>query len=186
MPVNNEDIVIINRILEGDVQAYALLVDRYKDKVFSLVLGIVRSHEIAEETAQDVFIKAYGSLNKFRAEASFSTWLYRIAYNSAISETRKRKIEHIPLQEQIHQPYLGTGDDEDIKEERHHQLKKAISGLNPEEQLILHMYYREEKSVEDVSLCLNQSMANIKVKLFRLRNKLRLLIEDMTKSVPVL
>jgi len=185
MPVSNEDHTIIQRVLEGETQAYALLVDRYKDRVFSLVLGIVRSREVAQEVAQDVFVKAYGSLKKFRQESSFSTWIYRIAYNTAVSETRKRKIAHVTL-EDSHQPiHLTSHDEMEMEEERHQQLKKAISSLNNEEQLMIQLYYREEKSVEELSLCLNQSISNVKVKLFRLRNKLRLIMENMNKSALV-
>jgi len=179
--VSNEDHSIVNRIRQGDSQSYAVLVDRYKDRVFSLVLGIVVSREVAEEVAQDVFIKAYSSINKFREESSFSTWLYRIAYNTAISETRKRKMPMVSLEEREHVTARISYEDDDLVEERHQQLKRAITELNPEEQLILQLYYREEKSVEDLSLCLNQTNANIKIKLFRLRNKIRSLMEEMTR-----
>lgn len=180
--MSNEDLSIVNRIRQGDPQSYAVLVDRYKDRVFSLVLGIVRSREIAEEVAQDVFIKAYSSINKFREESSFSTWLYRIAYNTAISETRKRKRPLVSLEEREHlSDRISYEEEDDLVEERHQQLKRAIAELNPEEQLILQLYYREEKSVEDLSLCLNQTSANIKIKLFRLRNKIRSLMEEMTR-----
>jgi RNA polymerase sigma-70 factor (ECF subfamily) len=186
MPVSNQDNPIVERIRQGDMQAYALLVDRYKDKVFSLVLGIVRSRELAEEVAQDVFVKAFRSLSSFREEASFSTWLYRIAYNSSVSETRKRKINHVALEEDYHQAYGLSQDDHEEEEERHRHLGEAISSLNPEEQLLVQLYYREEKSVEDVSLCLNNTISNVKVKLFRLRNKLRMLMEELNKSACVL
>lgn len=181
MPVTIEDNAIIERIRKGDVNAFAVLVDRYKDKVFSLVCGIVRSREIAEEIAQDVFVKAYHSLNKFRMEASFSTWIYRIAYNTAISETRKRKLEFVTLEEQYHHPQPLMRDEIELVEEQHLQLNRAILLLSAEEQLILQLYYREERSVDDVSLCLNLSVANVKVKLFRLRNKLREMMEKVTK-----
>ncbi|MBU3926292.1 MAG: sigma-70 family RNA polymerase sigma factor [Bacteroidetes bacterium] len=180
--MSNEDLSIVNRIRQGDSQSYAVLVDRYKDRVFSLVLGIVRSREVAEEVAQDVFIRAYSSINKFRGESSFSTWLYRIAYNTAISETRKRKMPLVSLEEREHlTARISYEEEDDFVEERHQQLKRAITELNPEEQLILQLYYREEKSVEDLSLCLNQTNANIKIKLFRLRNKIRSMMDEMTR-----
>jgi len=183
MPVNNEDHTIIERVLKGETQTYALLVDKYKDRVFSLVLRIVGSRELAQEVAQDVFVKAYGSLKKFRQESSFSTWIYRIAYNAAISETRKRKITQVTLEES-HQPMsMISHEESEAEEEMHRQLSMAISTLNSEEQLMIQLYYREDKSVEELSLCLNQSISNVKVKLFRLRNKLRLTLERMNKSV---
>jgi len=82
---------IIGQVLNGNRNAFALLVDKYKDRVFSLALGIVHNRELAEEIAQDAFIKAFTSLKKFRKDAGFSTWIYRITYNTAISETRKQR-----------------------------------------------------------------------------------------------
>ena len=85
----------IDRVLSGDVSAYALLVSKHKNLVFSIVLKILNNREDAEEIAQDVFLKAYQSLKKFEQKSKFSTWLYRIAYNSAISRTRKKKFEFV-------------------------------------------------------------------------------------------
>ena len=85
------DEIIIERVLSGNRNAFAALVDRYKDRVFSLVFGIVQNYAVAEELAQDVFLNAFNGLKKFRKEAGFSTWIYRIAYNTAISETRKKR-----------------------------------------------------------------------------------------------
>ena len=87
----------------------------------------------------------------------------------------------VALEEREHVTARISYEDDDLVEERHQQLKRAITELNPEEQLILQLYYREEKSVEDLSLCLNQTNANIKIKLFRLRNKIRSLMEEMTR-----
>jgi len=81
---------ILKRIREGEVRAYEELVDHYKDFIFSLVLRIVGNREEAEEVAQDVFLKAFNSLAQFRSESKFSTWLYRIAYTTAVSTTRKK------------------------------------------------------------------------------------------------
>jgi len=175
--VKESDQRIIQRVRQGEMQAYALLVDRYKDRVFSLALGIVRSREVAEELAQDVFVKAYNALHKFREEASFATWIYRIAYNTAISETRKRKITFVALDDN-HSVLLGVNEtDNSLKEDEVLRLKNAISALNHDEQTIIQLYYLEEKSVEEVSLCLSLSQANVKVKLFRLRAKLKKMLE---------
>ena len=168
---------IIGQVLNGNRNAYALLVDKYKDRVFSLALGIVHNRELAEEIAQDVFIKAFTSLKKFRKDAGFSTWIYRITYNTAISETRKQKQIARPVEEQFEKLASLKADEvsEEIeqKETKHKLIEKAITELIPEEKLILTLYYYEEKSVEQISKTTGLTTANVKVKLFRLRNKLK-------------
>jgi RNA polymerase sigma-70 factor (ECF subfamily) len=77
--------------LEGDSSAYAAIVDKHKEMVFTIAVKIVRNQQDAEEVAQDVFVKAFHALATFKGDAKFSTWLYRIAYNTAISATRRKK-----------------------------------------------------------------------------------------------
>ena len=84
--MSETDEMIINRVLNGGRNAYSFLVDRYKDRVYSLVCGVVRNEESAKEIAQDVFVKAFTSLKKFRRESSFSTWIYRIAFSESVNE----------------------------------------------------------------------------------------------------
>ena len=83
----------INLVLKGDTNAFAALVDRYKDMVYTLSLRMIRSREEAEELSQDTFIKVYRSLGKFKGESKFSTWLYKVAYNTCLDHLRKNKRE---------------------------------------------------------------------------------------------
>jgi len=171
------DEIIIERVISGDRNAYAVIVDRYKDKVYSLVYGIMRDEEKAKELAQDVFVKTYSALKKFRKESSFSTWIYRIAYNTAISETRKNKKRVLSFDDQLEKS-SSMDLSESYKTEEEDNLKKAllnqaIEQLQAEERLILMLYYFEEKSIEEISRSSGLSQSNIKVKLFRLRNKLK-------------
>jgi len=182
MRADDED--IIRQVLNGERSAYALLVDKYKDRVFSLALSIVRNRELAEEIAQDVFVKAYRSLDKFRKKAGFSTWIYRITYNTAVSETRKKKYKTYSI-ENMEQP----DDDPDKKEEKEEQyrlLEKAVSALAPEEKLIITLYYFEEMKVEQISEITGLTVSNTKVKLFRIRNKLKEIIRRINKTEPVI
>lgn len=96
--MQQKDLYFIDKIIAGDTESYAIIVNRHKDMVFTIVNRILRSREDAEEIAQDVFLKAFQSLQKFKREAKFSTWLYRIAYNTAISKTRKKKINVIVVE----------------------------------------------------------------------------------------
>ncbi|HEY4156176.1 MAG TPA: sigma-70 family RNA polymerase sigma factor, partial [Puia sp.] len=87
------DTEIISRVLHGEQAIFAQLVERYQNYVFTLVLRLIENREDAEETAQDVFVKAYRSLADFRGESKFSTWLFTIARTSSISFLRKKKLD---------------------------------------------------------------------------------------------
>jgi RNA polymerase sigma-70 factor (ECF subfamily) len=83
------DIEIINRILAGDRNSYAILVERHQSMVFLTCMGFVHNKEDADDLTQEIFIQAYQALKSFKAEASFSTWLYRIAVNASLNRVRK-------------------------------------------------------------------------------------------------
>ena len=172
---------IIGQVLNGNRNAYALLVDKYKDRVYSLALGIVRNPELAEEIAQDAFVKAFGALKKFRKEAGFSTWIYRITYNTAISEIRKKKHSSKLVDEQFEtlatMKANETAEEFEEKETKHKLIEKGIKSLAPDEQLMITLYYYEENSVLQISKATGFSVSNVKVKLFRLRNKLKEIVE---------
>ena len=92
---NLSDNQIIESILKGNHSDYALLIDRYKDRAFSLLKRILKDEMDAEEALQDSFLKAFNSLKDFRMEAKFSTWFYKIVYNTALTviTRKKRQIE---------------------------------------------------------------------------------------------
>jgi RNA polymerase sigma-70 factor (ECF subfamily) len=93
------DMVLVQAVRAGDQHAYAELIGRYQDKIFSLVAGLVRDHDDALDLTQEIFVKAYRGLDKFRAQSGFYTWLYRIAVRHCIdfSRRRKRSQESLPL-----------------------------------------------------------------------------------------
>ena len=91
MSTGLNDNEIISKVLNGDQQAYAELVSRYQNYVFTLTLRMIKSREDAEEVAQDIFVKAYRSLANFRGDAKFSTWLYTIVNTTCITFLRKKK-----------------------------------------------------------------------------------------------
>ncbi len=87
-----DDIAVIQSILQGQQSAYATLVNRYQLYVFTLVMRYVNNREIAEELAQDVFVKAYRYLADFKGNSKFSTWLYTIVNTTCLSYIRKKNI----------------------------------------------------------------------------------------------
>nr|NQU93064.1 sigma-70 family RNA polymerase sigma factor [Bacteroidota bacterium] len=171
-----EDSFYIGRILSGDASAYAQLVEKHKEMVFTIAVKIVRNHEDAEELAQDAFLKAYQALPTFKGDAKFSTWLYRITYNAAISKTRKKKMEFSAIDEELIDNFTtdsitrsvnGLDVDDQIK-----AMNRVMEKLPEEENLLLSLFYKQEKSVEDISEITGYSQSNVKVKLYRIRKRM--------------
>src|SRR5688572_29374475 len=93
MSTGQNDNELISRVLKGDQQAYADLVNRYQNYVFTLTLRFTKNREDAEEVAQDIFVKAYRALADFRGAAKFSTWLYTIVNTTCIKFLRKKRLD---------------------------------------------------------------------------------------------
>lgn len=180
------EIEYIKRILKGETNLFSYFLARYNQPVFSLIHRIILSKEDAEELTQDVFIKAFRKLDTYRGDCSFFTWIYRIAYNTAISETRKRKFIFPAIDETL----VNTVKEEEIdvlfggseKEELLLQMEQCIENLNPEEKAMLTLYYLENKSVQELSDVFQFSTDNVKVKLHRIRKKLYVMINEKIKN----
>ena len=171
-----DDDFYIDRVLGGDVKAYASLVEKHKHMVFTVALRIVRNREDAEEISQDVFIKAFQSLEKFKQESKFSTWLYKITYNTSISKTRKRKIETAPLEVNVVENYSLDEIFENLnkleQEEQKSIVKSLFETLNPDESTLITLYYYQSVQTEEIAKITNLSQSNVKVKLHRIRQKM--------------
>ncbi|MGL5273795.1 MAG: RNA polymerase sigma factor, partial [Phocaeicola sp.] len=165
------------------VNCFACLLDKYSNSVFSLIYKMVHNREDAEELAQDVFVKAFSSLSSFKGDSSFSTWIYRIAYNTAISAMRKKKMEYTTIEESAIEnvseddvaKILGQQDNE----EQINRLNNALAMLYPEERAIIMLFYKEDKQIEEIANIVNLSVSNVKVKLHRIRKKLFVLINKI-------
>lgn len=177
---------IVEQVLAGNQEAYRKLIEIYQDYVYTICFRIVKNHEDAEELAQDAFIKAYQNLNKFRKESKFSTWLYRIAYNAALSKLRKKKVEgysiseieeyRLPVDKWI-PAFQGI-----VNKEQALYLTKAIEELSHEEQALITLYYLQENSIEEVSKSTGIKQNNVKVKIHRARKKLYRSLSGMLKN----
>lgn len=172
---------IIARILSGKDEEFSYFLDTYGQQVFALIVRMVSSPEYAEELTQDTFLKAYQHLGSFTGASSFSTWIYRIAYNTALSALRKKKEEVLVIDdrqwEQVSETEIDEALDED-SEERIARLHAALEKLTPEERAIITFFYEEEKGIDEIAHILEQSVSNVKVKLHRIRKKLYVLINQ--------
>jgi RNA polymerase sigma-70 factor (ECF subfamily) len=185
------DQIYIDKVLQGDANAFSYLVDKYKNMIFTVALKIVRSHEDAEEVAQDSFIKAYNQLHTFKGDSKFSTWLYTIVYRNAISKIRKKKITTTNIDSYVIENHKTDFDFPQIeaikKGEQKKYVAKAINNLSEIDAFLITLFYLNESSVEEIEEITGLTKTNIKVKLFRARkklyNELSLLLKDELKAI---
>jgi RNA polymerase sigma factor (sigma-70 family) len=180
--MQHNDTQLIERILDGDKAGYALLVDRYKDLAFTIAYRILGKKEDAEEVVQDAFVKAFRNLSSFRQKAKFSTWLYSIIYNTAISRHRQKKTRWQSIDD-IKVPENAVEFQADEEEDRHKLVETAMLQLPEEDRILLTLYYIDESSVEDLHSILGLSKANVKIKLFRARKRLQELVTKTMVTV---
>ncbi len=175
----------IGQVISGKTIAYSYIIDRHKDKVFNLAFRICGNREDAEEVAQDSFLKVFRSIKEFRMKSSFSTWLFRIVYNTSISLIRSRKEKTISLSDYPTDSYEFSGLNE-YDEEADNEYKKtivniALNKLSGEERAIISLYYFDEMSIEEIAEITGSGKSNIKVKLYRTRQKMLETIEKIEK-----
>ena len=177
----NTDQYYIDKTMQGDTQAFGVLVERYQDFIFTVVLRMLKIREEAEEVAQDAFIKAFESLSSFRGESKFSSWLYSIAYRKALDRLRKnKKYVATELIEEITEGNLESIENalgylED--QERKQIIQECITQLPKAEAAIITFYYFEDQSVKEVAAITGLSEDNIKIKLYRSRKKMFTLLK---------
>lgn len=176
----------VEKVRSGETDCFAHLLERYSVQVFSMIVKIVGNREDAEELAQDVFVKAYASLSSFRGESSFSTWIYRIAYNMAVSATRRKKMEFMPVDEERIASVPDEPDEmmfgTENPDERIACLNQALEQLLPEERAMIMLFYKDNKSMEEIAAITKLTETNVKTKIFRIRKKLFVLIKAMEEK----
>jgi len=175
MPSNATDEILIQQVLKGDSASFRMLVERHQNLVFTIAFRITGKREEAEEVAQDVFLKVYNNLAGFEGTAKFSSWLYRIAYNTALTKIRNRKEEVKTLDgfelssTSMNSAVLNEAEQVFTKE----YLDKAINLLEPDESTLITLFYLSEQSLEEIAQVLNIEANAVKVRLHRARKKLR-------------
>lgn len=178
-----DDRHIINRVLDGDTDCFGILMNKYSQLVFSLVVRIVNRELDAEEITQDVFINAFKNLAKFNFRSNFSTWLFRIAYNGAIDHTRRKKIRETSVDENQLQNLSDSQVESFLESDdpRLAALPKAIEKLSVDERALITFYYYENLSVKEITELMHMSESAVKVRLLRTRKKLYILINNLSK-----
>ena len=182
--VDLDDKIYIQQVLDGETSSYTHLVNKYKDMVFTVCFRILKQREDAEDTAQVTFIKAFNKLRSFNGDSKFSTWIYTIAYRTAISKTRLMKLDstddglYVETSTEDNFPQL-----EDMKnQEQRLYVQKAIDALKELDGVIITLFYIEESSIQEIVEITGLSESNVKVKLHRARKQLKLNLEGLLQQ----
>ncbi|WKK66631.1 RNA polymerase sigma factor [Lutimonas zeaxanthinifaciens] len=182
----NADQIYIEKVLMGDANAYAYLINKYKDMTYTLAMKIVKNHEDAEEVAQDSFLKAYEKLDSFKGDSKFSTWLYTIVYRNSITKIRKKKVATSDIDDYVMDNYSEGSESPQIDaikgEEQKKYVKEAIDRLPEKDAYLVTLFYMNESSIEEIEKITGLTQSNIKVKLFRARKKLNTELSFLLKE----
>lgn len=185
--MDTNDIDIISMVLEGDVDKFSILIDKYKNKIFKIVSMHVPQENV-EEVANDIFFKGYKSLKTFKNDSPFINWLTVIAIRACKDFWRQKYAQKdVPMSsfdEETEQSIeLGidyrTPEDNILGDEKYKMLMKAMEQLKPVERTIISMMYAEERSVAEIASLTGITESNVKVTAFRARKKLSEILNSM-------
>jgi RNA polymerase sigma-70 factor, ECF subfamily len=175
----------IDQVLQGNVDSFTYFVNTYKNMVFSIAFRITNDENKAEEIAQETFIKAFKGLNKFNRQSKFSSWLYRICHNTAMSSVRQKKHKHVEIDPEINQGNYTENNDainQLYKEDQKELINKALNQLSANERLVITLFYLEEHALDEINQITGLSNSNIKVILHRSRKKLHTILKHLLSS----
>lgn len=164
---------IIKKVKKGDKEMFGLLIERYSDKVFSYFIKFLGDRDEAFNLTNEVFYKAFKGIKNFNENKNFFPWLIKIARNEGINFIRKnRNYEEHDID--------GFEDESDF--ERDIILEEALNKLNENDREIILLFYQQDFSYEEIANILNISLENVKVRIFRAKEKLRKLLEKEVKN----
>lgn len=172
--VNIEERQRIKRILDGKREEYAWFVKTYSQQVLNFTSRMVPNAEDAKEVAQDAFVKAFRSLGSFNFQSSFCTWVCRIAYHKSLNCLKHQPPHYVDIDNlpAITDEELSTG-----REERIAMMEAAVEDLPPDERMLIHLYYYEDRPLRDIAYIVDAEPNVLATRLHRIRKKLLLTIK---------
>lgn len=174
----DEDSGLIQASLAGDTSAFAVLVRRHKREMLAFASRFCRSEAEVDDLGQEVFCRAFEKLHTFRSKSSFRTWLYRIASNACLDHLRRRgasPLQNAPLPED--ERTAATFGSSESTESRL-DCRRLLDSLSPKDRLVVTLLYMEGCSVKETATLSGLSAANVRVRAFRARARLRALMEE--------
>lgn len=181
----------LKQVIAGNTGYYRYIVDKYKDMMYSVAIGILKNDILAEEAVQDAFILAYKGLKNFRGDARFSTWLYKITVNESLKQqkTKKKYSDQQDIEKMKHSDLqvLSNAVSAIREEEQKRFIQKTLDSMPTNEGLLLRLYYLNERNIDEINEITGLSVSNIKVILHRARktfyDKLGSILQNELKSI---
>ena len=169
------DVEIIESVKKGNINDFNLLIDAYKNKAYSMLKRMLKNEFDAEEVLQDCFLKAYYSLDKFQFKSKFSTYFYKIVYNSAITKLsgKRRQIEQNMDSVDDLNELIDKNDTIGSSNELNELITGIIEKLPPKYAAVINLFYLEQLSIKEISDVMETTDSNVKILLHRSRNALK-------------
>ncbi len=174
----NEDAKWIEQSISGDTEAFGSLVSKYQNRLYNSMVHFLRDEAEAEDVVQESFVLSFTRLASFRGSSSFYTWLYRIAFNTAISRRRRRR-PRVSVERDLGEAGTAMDDsgpqpgDRLDADERAGQLHAALNRLNEQHRMILVLREMDELSYEEISEILDLPIGTVRSRLHRARSQLK-------------
>ena len=186
------DLALVSRAKAGESLAFQELVEKYEKRFFSIAFGILSNYEDAREATQEAFLKAYRSLNSFKGDASFYTWMYRIVHNVSIDISRRRyrksefgveDMEHIEAAyhnlDNVNKPLSQCPDAEFRRKQLRSYIEIVMKKLSPVHRAVITLREVEGLSYDEMSETMKCSKGTIMSRLFHARKNFKQLLEEL-------
>ncbi len=170
----DSDRELVVRSLEGDDRAFRELVERHTPLVYAVVRGIMGNHPEAEDTVQEIFIKVFKGLGRFRGNSRLATWIYRISRNEAINASSRSRPETGPLDEARYISTDDAGPDKVYERKRLRAgLERLMAGLEENYRIVLELRYMGEKTYNEIADIMDIPVGTVKTNLHRAKQSLK-------------
>lgn len=174
---NMSDTELVKNCLQGDMEAYAQIMDRYKGKAMALAINILRNREDAEDVCQEAFISAFHNLDRFDLQGSFKNWFYTMIYHRCLDKIRKKKrFFQFFARIKSNQPLVAANPHPTNPASGHSLDKKYLQTLSPKERLALFLWAQDSFAGEEIAAILKCSPATARVHLYKARKKIKALL----------
>lgn len=187
---------VVEQACEGIEPAFRELIRRYQRPVFSLIYRMVRDRELAEDLAQETFVKVLNALDRYRPEFKFSSWVFKIANNAAIDHLRKRELDTLSMEggpdattaDRLEATALQIGDtsesplEELVARELGSTIEQAIGKLRPEYRACIIMRHVDGRPYEEIAVMLDLPLGTVKTYIHRARAELREMLDPFSES----
>lgn len=177
-----EDAELVRLCQDGDMMAFQQLFQRHQERVYSVASRMMNNQEDALDMTQEIFLRAYQKIDKFKFTSAFSTWLYKLATNLCIDELRKRKrkADTVLLEEAISEADGNTPEENAILKDTQSQVWQAINSLKEKEKAIIILRDIEGVSYKEIAEILGYSLGRVKSRIHEARQKLKAVLETET------